>query len=146
MAHTPINHPLRPLYRTLSALVGIYLILYGIVGFIVGAGDGDRVLGQGGNLLWSIVSLVVGVVVLVAAVIGRNVDVKVDQYVGWGLVAIGTYELALNRTDGNVLDFTVSTVIVTYICALILILASLYGKVGTEEDARAEQAAAHYGS
>jgi uncharacterized protein DUF4383 len=146
MAHTPINHPLRPLYRALSALVGIYLILYGIVGFIVGAGDGDRVLGQGGNILWSIVSLVVGVVVLVAAVIGRNVDVKVDQYVGWGLVVIGTYELALNRTDANVLDFTVSTVIVTYICALILILASLYGKVGTEEDARAEQAAAHYGS
>jgi hypothetical protein len=146
MAHTPINHPLRPLYRALSALVGIYLILYGIVGFIVGAGDGDRVLGQGGNILWSIVSLVVGVVVLVATVIGRNLDVKVDQYVGWGLVAIGTYELALNRTDGNVLDFTVSTVIVTYICALILILASLYGKVGTEEDARAEQAAAHYGS
>jgi hypothetical protein len=137
---------LRPLYRALSALVGIYLILYGIVGFIVGAGDGDRVLGQGGNILWSIVSLVVGVVVLVATVIGRNLDVKVDQYVGWGLVAIGTYELALNRTDGNVLDFTVSTVIVTYICALILILASLYGKVGTEEDARAEQAAAHYGS
>ena len=145
MAHTPINHPLRPLYRALSALVGIYLILFGVVGFIVGAGAGDRVVGQGANLLWSIVSLVIGVVVLVATVVGRNLDVKVNQYVGWGLVVIGTYELALNRTDANFLRFTVSTVILTYICALILILASLYGKVGTEEDARAEQAAAHYG-
>ena len=146
MAHTPINHPLRPLYRALSAIVGIYLILFGVVGFIVGAGSGDRVLGQGANILWSVLSLLIGVVVLVANVIGRNLNVKVDQYVGWGLVAIGTYELALNRTDANFLDFTVSTVIVTYICALILILASLYGKVGSDEDARAEQAAAHYGT
>jgi hypothetical protein len=144
MAHTPINHPLRPLYRALSALVGIYLIVFGVVGFIVG--DGDRVLGQGANMLWSVVSLILGVIVLIATVVGRNLDVKVDQYVGWGLVAIGTLALAVSRTDANVLDFTVSTVIVTYICALILILTSLYGKVGTEEDARAEQAAAHYGT
>jgi hypothetical protein len=144
MAHTPINHPLRPLYRTLSALVGIYLIVFGIVGFIVGAGDGDRVLGQGANLLWSIVSLLIGVVVLVATVVGRNIDVKVNQYVGWGLVGFGTLALAVSRTNANVVDFTASTVIVTYICALILIMASLYGKVGSDEEARAEQAAAHY--
>jgi peptidoglycan/LPS O-acetylase OafA/YrhL len=144
MAHTPINHPLRPLYRVLSALVGIYLIVFGIVGFIVGAGDGDRVLGQGANLLWSIVSLLIGVVVLVATVVGRNIDVKVNQYVGWGLVGFGTLALAVSRTNANVVDFTASTVIVTYICALILIMASLYGKVGSDEEARAEQAAAHY--
>jgi Domain of unknown function (DUF4383) len=143
MAHTPINHPLRPLYRALSALVGIYLIVFGIVGFIVGAGDGDRVLGQGANLLWSIVSLVIGVVVLAATVVGRNLDVKVNQYVGWGLVALGTFELAVSRTDANFLDFTVFTVIVIYICALILILASLYGKVGSEDAAQAERIAAH---
>jgi uncharacterized membrane protein len=144
MAHTPINHPLRPLYRALSALVGIYLIIFGIVGFIVSADS--RVLGQGANNLWSGLALIVGAIVVLATAVGRNLDVKLNQYVGWALVAIGTYELAVERTDANFLDFTVSTVIVTYICALILILASLYGKVGTEEDARAEQAAAHYGA
>jgi hypothetical protein len=146
MAHTPINHPLRPLYRVLSALVGIYLIVFGVVGFIVAAGDGSRVLGQGANLLWSIVSVVLGAVVLIGTVLGRNIDTKVNQYIGWGLVGIGTLALAVSRTDANVLDFTVSTVIVTYIAALILILAGLYGKVGTEADAQAEQAAAHYGA
>ncbi|HEY7271094.1 MAG TPA: DUF4383 domain-containing protein [Actinoplanes sp.] len=143
MAHTPINHPLRPLYRALCALVGIYLILFGVVGFLVG--DGDRVLGQGANTLWSVVSLILGVIVLAATVMGRNLDVKVNQYVGWALVAIGTLSLAVSRTDANFLDFTVSTVVVTYICALILILSSLYGKVGTDEDAHAEQVAAHGG-
>ena len=146
MAHIPINHPLRPFYRALSGIAGLYLIVFGVVGFIVAAGDGHRVLGQGANLLWSILSLVLGAIVVVATVIGRNVNVKVDQFVGWGLVGIGTYELALNRTDANIFDFTVSTVIVTYIVALVLILSSLYGKVGTAEAARAEQAAAHYGA
>jgi cytochrome bd-type quinol oxidase subunit 2 len=146
MAHTPINHPLRPLYRALSAIVGIYLIVFGVVGFITTPGARGRVLGQGANLPWCVVSLILGVIVLIATLVGRNLDIKVDQYLGWGLVAIGTYELALNRTDANFLHFTVSTVIVTYISALILILSSLYGKVGTDEDARAEQAAAHYGA
>jgi hypothetical protein len=146
MAHIPINHPLRPLYRALSAIIGIYLIVFGVVGFIVSAGGGDRVLGQGANLLWSIVALLLGVIVLIATVMGRNLNVKVDQFVGWGLMGIGTYELAVSRTDANFFDFTISTVIVTYIVALVLIMSSLYGKVGSEEAARAEQAAAHYGA
>ena len=145
MAHTPINHPLRPLYRALGALVGIYLIVFGVVGFIV-AGDGHRVLGQGANLVWSVLSLLIGVVVLIATVVGRNLDAKVYQYIGWALVVIAVYELATNRTDANFLDFTVSTVIVTIISGLILITAGLYSKVGSEEDAHAEQLAAHGGA
>jgi uncharacterized membrane protein len=145
MAHTPINHPLRPLYRALGALVGIYLIVFGVVGLIVTLGGGDRVLGQGANLLWSIVSLLIGAVVLVATLIGRNLDAALDQYIGWGLVGITTYELALNRTNANFLDFSIATVIVTYIVALTLVMAGLYSKVGSEDDARAEHAAAHGG-
>ena len=144
MAHTPINHPLRPLYRALGALVGVYLIVFGVVGFLV-AGDGHRVLGQGANLLWCVVSLLLGVVVLAVTVIGRNLDAKIDQYVGWALVVIAVYELATNRTDANFLDFTVSTVIVTILAGLTLIMAGFYSKVGTEEDAHAEQLAAHGG-
>jgi hypothetical protein len=145
MAHTPINHPLRPLYRALGALIGIYLIVFGVVGFIVKAGGGDRVLGQGANLLWSIVSLLIGVVVLVATVVGRNLDAMLYQYIGWGLVGIGTYELAVNRTDANFLEFSIATVIVTYIIALTLVLAGLYSKVGSEDAAHAEHVAAHGG-
>jgi hypothetical protein len=48
MAHNPVNHPLRPLYRALGALTGVYLILFGIVGIIVTAGDGRLVHLPGG--------------------------------------------------------------------------------------------------
>jgi len=151
MAHTPVNHPLRPLYRALAALAGAYLVVFGIVGLIVTPGNGlfgqpdDRVLGQGANLFWCIVSLILGAVVLVVTVLGRNLDTEVNKYIGWGLLVVGTYELAVSRTDANFLKFTISTVVVTYLIGLVLILSSLYTKAGTPEEERAEAEAAHSG-
>jgi hypothetical protein len=149
MAHYPVNHPLRPLYRALNGLVGVYLIIFGIVGVVVTSGDGlfgragHRVLGQGANLFWSIVCLILGAIVLVTTLLGRNLMTETDRYVGWGMLVVGTYGLATARTNANVLDFTIATVVVTYLLGLVLIMAGLYGKVGTEEESRAEQEAAH---
>ena len=135
MAHTPVNHPLRPIYRALGALTGVYLIVFGVVGIIVNldeglfGNDGGLVLGQQANMFWSIVSILIGLIVVAATVIGRNSDVEVDKYFGWGLLVIGSYELAVLRTDANFLDFSVATVIVTYLLGLVLIMASQYSKV-----------------
>jgi hypothetical protein len=41
------------------------------------------------------------------------------------------------RTDANLLDFSISTVIVSYLAGLGLILAGLYGKVAPREEAGA---------
>ncbi|GAA3335933.1 hypothetical protein GCM10020358_06160 [Amorphoplanes nipponensis] len=147
MAHNPVNHPLRPLYRALGALTGIYLVLFGILGAITTAGDGlfgdsdERVLGQGTNLFWSIVTVLIGAIVLVATVLGRNSDTVVDKYFGWGLLVVGSYELAAIRTDANFLDFSVSTVVVTYLIGLVLIMAAYYSKVGPSEQTGAPRQA-----
>jgi hypothetical protein len=149
MSHNPVNHPLRPIYRAIGALVGVYLVLFGIVGLIVTSGDGlfgtggDRVLGQGANLFWSIVSLVVGVIVLAVTALGRNLDAEADRYIGWGMLVVGSYGLAVTRTDANFLNFSIATVVVTYTVGLLLIMVALYSKVGTPEAARAEEAAQH---
>lgn len=135
MAHNPVNHPLRPLYRTLGFLAGAYLVVFGIVGLInssdlsfAGLNSGT-VFGLGSSVLWSIVSIVLGAIIVIAAVVGRNLDVAANKYLGWTLLVIGCYELATIRTDVNVFGFTIGTVIVTYGVGLLLILASLYGKV-----------------
>jgi hypothetical protein len=141
MAHYPVNHPLRPLYRALSGLAGIYLVIFGIIGLIVTSGDGlfgtagHRVLGQGANLFWSIVSLIIGAIVVVATVLGRNILSETDKYIGWGLLVVGTFGLAVGRTDANVLDFSISTVVVTYLVGLVLIMSGLYTKVAPPQQA-----------
>jgi hypothetical protein len=141
MAHYPVNHPLRPIYRALSGLAGIYLVIFGIIGLIVTSGDGlfgtagHRVLGQGANLFWSIVSLIIGAIVVVATVLGRNIVSETDKYIGWGLLVVGTFGLAVGRTDANVLDFSISTVVVTYLVGLVLIMSGLYTKVAAPQQA-----------
>jgi len=141
MAHNPVDHPLRPLYRAIGALTGVYLIVFGIVGLIVTSGDGlfgtdgDRVLGQGANLFWSIVSLVLGVIVVAVTALGRNLDTEADKFIGWGLLVVGSYGLAASRTDANFLDFTIATVVVTYLVGLLLIMTGLYSKVAPPQDA-----------
>ena len=143
MAHTPVNHPLRPLYRALGGAAGAYLIVFGIAGIAATAGDGlfgtagHRVLGQGANLFWSIVALALGAAVLVAAVLGRNVDSAVDTYAGWAMLVVGSYGLAVERTDANVLDFTVATVVVTYLVGLVLIMTGLYSTIAPADESSA---------
>jgi hypothetical protein len=143
MGHNPVNHPLRPIYRALGAVTGLYYVVFGVVGLIVTAGDGlfandtDRVLGQGGNLAWSIAAIVIGAVILFGVVTGRNLDVAIDKYLGWGLLAVGTFSLAVIRTDANFLNFSIATVVVTYLAGLVLIMTSYYSKVAASEDAGA---------
>ena len=135
MAHNPVNHPLRPIYRALGFLAGAYLVVFGIVGLIQTSGHdftgniGVRVLGQESNLLWSIVTLILGAIVLIATVVGRNVDTETDKFLGWGLLVLGSYGLATSRTDANFFGFSIATVVVTYLVGLALITTSLYSKV-----------------
>ncbi|BEL11291.1 hypothetical protein Q0Z83_094820 [Actinoplanes sichuanensis] len=138
MAHTPVNHPLRPIYRIVGFVVGAYLVAFGIIGFISTSseaftGPGVRALGQGSNVLWSIISLALGALVILATVVGRNIDAAVDQYLGWALLVLGSYSLCVLRTDEvNFFGFTMSTVIVTYLAGLLLITVSLYSKTAPQ--------------
>ena len=51
-------------------------------------------------------------------------------------MAVGTAMLAVLRTDANVLNFTMATVIVSLLLGLLLFTAGMYGKVGTARAGR----------
>jgi hypothetical protein len=81
MAHIPVNHPLRRLYKTLTALAGLYILIFGIVGLTRTSGMAlfsqsnlPWVLGLRTNLAFAILSVLGGIVMLAAVVIGRNFD------------------------------------------------------------------------
>ena len=37
--HIPVNHPARRFYRVIAALVGVYILVFGLVGLVQNWGD-----------------------------------------------------------------------------------------------------------
>lgn len=137
MSHMPVNHHLRPLFRSLAALVGLYVLAFGIVGLTRTRGEDTfartdvLALGLRTNPAFAYLSIVVGAVILVSALVGRNID-QVVFYAGSAVFAVvGTAMLGLMQTDANVLNFSVTTVIVSYLIAFVLAVAGLYGRVSS---------------
>ena len=150
MAHTPINHPLRGFYRFLSALAGLYVLVFGVVAFTKTKGDPlfaqDNLvwaLGLRSNLAFAILSIIAGAIILVAALLGRNIDHFVFLWGGGGFMIVGILMLLLLESDSNFLGFSMSNCIVSFIIGTILLTAGLYTKSGTVEQAAAEDALRH---
>src|SRR5262245_60612838 len=84
MSHIPVNHHLRPLYRTLAAFAAVYLVLFGVAGTVQSGGgalfarDDVSALGLRTNLAFSVASIVAGALILLAVFVGRNVDYVVN--------------------------------------------------------------------
>ncbi|MEV6690003.1 DUF4383 domain-containing protein [Micromonospora sp. NPDC051196] len=147
MAHTPVNHPARPIYRAIGGLIGLYLVLFGLIGFFASTGDpffgqsDTQVLGQGTNLGFSLLSVVIGAVVLAGTVIGRNLDVLVNQWTAYLIMVVSLGGLAFLRTEANIFNLSVATVIVLMVLSMTLLMSGMYGKVGTDEEHEAWQKA-----
>jgi len=137
MSHMPVNHPLRPFYRVLAALSGVYVLVFGLVGAAMTAGQDffarsdTSALGLRTNLAFSLLSIVAGIVVIGAVVIGRNVDRAVNVWGGLAFLTVGTVMLLLLDSDLNALNFSMATVIVSFLVGMILFSAGLYGRTAT---------------
>lgn len=137
---------MRPLYRMLAGLIGLYILVFGIIGVIQTAGDplfdrGDVwVLGLRTNLAFAILSIIYGAVLLAGAVIGGNVEHMINLAAGLVFIIVGMIMMTLMQTDGNILNFSMVNSIVSFIFGLLVLTAGLYDKVGSRDDVEAEEA------
>jgi O-antigen/teichoic acid export membrane protein len=150
MAHIPINHHLQPFYRVLAGLCGLYVLVFGIVGLVQTRGldtfaqDGlPSVLGLQANRAFAILSIVAGVIVLGGALVGGNLDQRINLGASFVFLAAGLAMMLLLQTDLNFLGFSVATCVVSFVIGLVLLTAALYGKVGSDADVRREEAFRH---
>ncbi|MEU4777664.1 DUF4383 domain-containing protein [Micromonospora sp. NPDC023633] len=147
MAHTPVNHPARPVYRAIGGLTGLYLVAFGVLGIIASAGnevlaqDDTQVLGQGTNLGFSLLSALLGAAVLAGTAIGRNIDVMINQWLAYAVMVISLAGLAFIQTEANIFNFSIFTVIALMVVGLVLLMVGMYGKVGTDQEQEAWQKA-----
>jgi hypothetical protein len=149
MAHYPLDHHLRPSYRFLAGLGGLYLLLFGAIGVARTWGDPffhrghDWVLGLRTNPAAAWLATLVGLVLLAVVVIGGNVYHRVTLVLGWGLCGFAMVVMAMIQTDANVFNVSMINVITLVVLGLIALIAGLYGRVGTAETAGSEETAAH---
>jgi hypothetical protein len=146
MAHFPVNHHLRPLYRTLAGLAGVYILAFGVTAVVRArnlpffAQDGlPSALGLHGNQAFGVLSIVVGLVLICGAIIGRNVDRWINLVGGLVFLVAGFVMMIVLRSGLDYLGFTMSTCIVSFIIGLVLITAGLYGHVGTADESEREE-------
>ncbi len=125
--------------RVGGALCGVFLLAFGIVGLLHGAPfftvHGDRVLGLVTNGLLSLLSVVFGLLLLAAAVLGSNLSAAVNAGVGALLLLSGLVNLTLIRTDLNFLAFRMGNIVFSFVVGTVLLTCGLYGRVPTGEPA-----------
>ena len=146
MAHFPVNHHLRPLYRALAGLAGIFMLLFGIVELSKTSGlplftqdQAQWALGLRANGAFAILSIAAGAVVILANIVGRKIGHLINQLAAVIFVVVGMASLLLLQTSANFFGFSMSNVIVTFILALVVGTASLYDRTGTDDEAHAEE-------
>ena len=149
MAHLPVNHPGRPFYRVLAGLIGLYILVFGVVGYLqtrdltfFDRGE-TWVLGLQTNPAFSVLSVLAGIVLLGGAGYGRNADHLINLGGGGVFLLAGLVMLTVLRTDANLLNFAVANCVASFLIGLALLLAGLYGKTGSGEYAEAEDRLRH---
>lgn len=142
MSHIPVNHPMRPFYRFLAGVAGLYVLVFGIVAltetrglaaFGTHASDHAWALGLRANLGFAVISIAAGAIVLAGVLIGRNVDRVVNIYGGLAFMIVGMAMLLLLQTNANFLAFSMSNCVVSFIIGTVLFSAGLYAKTGKRQ-------------
>jgi hypothetical protein len=119
-------------HRTGAAVLGVGLCVFGILGFGNQLGflsiHGEEVLGLSTNGLLSTISLVVGGILIVAALRGGRISSTVTAGVGALFLLSGLLNLAVLDTEFNLLAFEISNVIFSFIAGMLLLFLGSYGR------------------
>lgn len=133
--HLPVDHRLSKVYRFGAGLMGLFLLVFGILGLIdkVGWFDtrGDEVVGLSTNGTLSVLSVAVGLLLLVGMVIGGNFASTLNMTLGVLFILSGFGNMALLDTDSNFLAFRIQNVLFSFVVGVLLMTFGMYGRVGS---------------
>lgn len=125
----PVNHPLHRLYRITAGIVGAVLAVFGLLGLLI---PGD-ILQVPASTEFSVICLVAGLVLIGAAVVGRNIAAETNAWVGALLIGVGLIALlSMGAPDSNFLDVSMADVTALFLAGMLLLAAGFYGQVGAE--------------
>ncbi len=120
--------------RTGAVLVALTLLVFGLLGFAGGldyfSTEGERILGLSSNGLLSTISVVMAVVLLVAAARSPRATSTIMIVAGSLFLLSALVNLAVLRTSFNLLAFEFENVVFSVVVGLVLLVLGAYGRVG----------------
>lgn len=129
----PVDHRLATVYRYGAGGCGVVLLVFGALGFADRLSpfdtDGTRIAGMSTNGLLSLISLVFGLLLLVAAGIGGNIASTVNMVVGILFLLSGFAHTFILDRPANILDFSMTNVMFSYVMGLLIATFGMYGRV-----------------
>ncbi|MBA2472746.1 MAG: DUF4383 domain-containing protein [Pseudonocardiales bacterium] len=132
MLHSPPGSRLDLVHRIGAAVLGAGLCLFGILGFVDRlkflALHGKVVLGLASNGLLSTISVIVGAVLIGAALRGGRISSTITVAVGLLFLLSGLLNLAVLDTKLNLLAFRLSNVVFSFVAGMLLLFLGAYGR------------------
>ncbi|WTW91901.1 DUF4383 domain-containing protein [Streptomycetaceae bacterium NBC_01309] len=129
----PVDHRLGQVYRYGAGLTGLVLVVFGCLGFADQLTffdtSGEKIAGLNTNGALSTISVVVGGILIVGAVVGGNLASTLNIAVGAAFIVSGFVNLALLDKDANILAFRMPNVIFSFLVGLMVLTFGLYGRV-----------------
>lgn len=123
---------LNGLHRVAAALLGLGLWVFGILGLVnrldTFSTRGEPVLGLSSNGLLSIISLVVGAVLIAAALRGGRLASTVTVVVGAAFLLSGLGNVLVLNTELNLLAFGIPNVIFSLVAGGVMLILGAYGR------------------
>lgn len=131
----PVDHRLAQVYRWGAGLGGVFLAVFGILGLIDQVGffdtSGKETLGLSSNGALSVLSIVVGAILVVGAVIGGNIASTLNMIVGVVFVLAGFVGLMVLDSSANRLAFRIPNVIFSFVFGFVVLTFGMYGRVSS---------------
>jgi hypothetical protein len=132
MMRSPPENQLDLVHRIGAAVLGVGLWVFGILGFVSPleffAIHGKAVLGLASNGLLSTISLIVGGILIGAALRGGRISSTITVAVGLLFLLSGLLNLAVLDTEFNLLAFRLPNVVFSLIAGMLLLFLGAYGR------------------
>ncbi|MGH4014186.1 MAG: DUF4383 domain-containing protein [Pseudonocardiaceae bacterium] len=132
MSSSPLARGLDLVHRVGAATLGVGLWVFGILGFVNRLEflsiRGEEVLGLSSNGMLSTISLVVGGILILAALRGGRISSTVTAVIGVLFLLSGLINLAVLDTEYNLLAFRIPNVIFSFIAGMLLLFLGAYGR------------------
>jgi hypothetical protein len=143
IGHLPLNHGWRGFYRSVIFIAGLLMAIWGVLWIAADGfgGDGASVGGLQANGTFGLLTVVMGLVLVVAVVVGRNLDHWLGFLLALLCMALGLFGITFLRTTPEPFVLSVSTCVTLLAFGTVLMCAASYVGTGTSADARHRQRA-----